>query len=513
MENSKSKHVLYLKPIQGLCNRLSLLNSAINFCKAYGHSLKVCWTSSVGFDTTPLDAIFEIEPLSELFELIPLEEYEEARRKWFSLDQRFSQSDDTLEYSFKGEKGKIVYEMQTSAFCYEGWASLDWLFPALGSDDSFYNLLEPVADLKARIENHSKSFKANIVGLHIRAGDANKSFYGYRYGCNINSYIRAIKSYPSNQQFFLATDSEKIQNLFFKLFPNQIKTQRKLFAPDSITVNDGKPYQKAAAVDLLLLAKTKRVIGTKFSTFSRLAAAIGGITFQPVLEYRPQPKDLEPLSLVVALKNRFDMLRVSINSWILHPEIEEINIVNWSSDDGFDHDYIKKLDSRIQIIDVPGQENYHIAKALNTAMRSASLPRILKVDVDHVINPYIKLYEWIDINWDIEFLSGYWRQRHFDNQLGFIEPLNGLFVISKENFEKSGGYNEAMQGYGWEDCDMYQRLIHEVGLVRRFIPITENYVPIYHNPHDHAARMELHVEKDRELSIQKNMKYSKYKTS
>ena len=227
---------------------------------------------------------------------------------------------------------------------------------------------------------------------------------------------------------------------------------------------------------------------------------------------KPNPIKVPDLSLVVALKNRFKMLKISVQSWIQQPEIKEIVIVNWSSDD-FDHQYLVNLDPRIRIVDVLNQKYYHVSKAINTAMKSASCDHILKVDVDHIFNPFHNLSEWLNLNWDNEFLTGYWRQNVLDNHIGFIENLHGLIAISKENYFKSGGYNEKMTGWGWEDCDIYNRLMSELKLKRRYIYLNSKNVPVYHNPHSDTIRVMNYEIKDKIESCKNNKNKSQYKVS
>ena len=504
------KKFLYLKPIHGLCNRINLINSAVSFCKENGHVLKVAWLPSQGFDNTEFLELFE-KVDSSFFQLISKKEYNQAASKNFSLENKVYQDPETFEYVFSDEKVALLNKMRAFSFCYTGWASLSWLFPDLEETQVFYESLKPSKEIKPRVRALEKGLQGS-VGIHIRTGDALKSNYGFRYGGTLNSFIRAMGSYPQGQKFFLATDSGLVEQAIKTEFPGRVITQKKKFVSATVTEADEKPFQKAAVVDLFALAKTKEIIGTGFSTFGKAAAAIGKKSFTCSSSFKPKPNSLPGLSLVVSVKNRFDMLKVSVHSWLQQPEIKEIKIINWSSND-FNHEYLYGLDSRIKVVDVAFQDKYHIPRALNTAMRSATLPFILKVDVDHIFNPYIKLYEWLDINWDLEFLAGYWRQRYLDNQLGFIESLNGIFAISRKNFELTGGYNEKMQGYGWEDCDMYQRLMHEHGLIRRYIAISKDRVPVYHNPHDNDSRMVNHLEKDREKSIKFNMEKSRYKTS
>jgi hypothetical protein len=59
----------------------------------------------------------------------------------------------------------------------------------------------------------------------------------------------------------------------------------------------------------------------------------------------------------------------------------------------------------------------------------------------------------------------------------------GLLLVSRANFERIGGYNSNLHGWGWEDQDMISRLTLGLGLTRR----TRGYA--VHLSHDDHARI------------------------
>jgi glycosyltransferase involved in cell wall biosynthesis len=220
--------------------------------------------------------------------------------------------------------------------------------------------------------------------------------------------------------------------------------------------------------------------------------------------------DLPELSLTVGVKNRFNQLKVSVNSWLVQTAIQEIVVVDWDSDD-MDHDYLTNLDDRIKIVHVRDQPTYEHAQVLNRCMSIATHECVIKMDVDYVFNPYYQLHQWLNLDWDTQFMTGFWNNQRMDNRLGFIEHLNGFMCVNRKHVDSIGGYNEQFVGYGWEDCELYIRLV-QAGLSKKNIPIEPNFVPVYHMPHMDTERTKHQQEKCVRTSIDNNKNKTKYKT-
>ena len=189
------------------------------------------------------------------------------------------------------------------------------------------------------------------------------------------------------------------------------------------------------------------------------------------------------VSLICACKNRYDALRVSLNSWLAFKEIKEIIIVDWSSDEPINH--LTKLDKRIKVIRVENEKYFNQPQPLNLAASIATGDYILKVDCDYIINPYLPFFEMYSID-ENSFLCGqdsyectheYWDENmeayaiNFHNMdVGelmkyshsyspYFKYLTGLCFVTKENYWKVGGYDERMgKYYAFEDDQIVKRL-------------------------------------------------------
>eukprot|EP00890_Picochlorum_soloecismus_P003917 jgi/Picsp_1/4526/NSC_06747-R1_possible glycosyltransferase len=82
-------------------------------------------------------------------------------------------------------------------------------------------------------------------------------------------------------------------------------------------------------------------------------------------------------------------------------------------------------------------------------------------------------------DFDSKFLAGSWKMAANENEL----HLNGLFLIKKSLLSSIGGYDERIQGYGWDDSDLYVRLQNQ-----GYSQAPLNSKSLKHVPHGHGSR-------------------------
>jgi N-terminal domain of galactosyltransferase/Glycosyltransferase family 25 (LPS biosynthesis protein)/Methyltransferase FkbM domain len=216
------------------------------------------------------------------------------------------------------------------------------------------------------------------------------------------------------------------------------------------------------------------------------------------------------ISVICACKDRNSPLNVSLNSWLNYKEISEIIIVDWSSNEPLD--YLTKIDSRIKVIKVPDKKYFNQPQPLNLAASIATGDYILKLDTDYILNPYYNFIEryfpgknsftsGIHNYESPEFYNsetGYFMidkagmsisdlEEYFNSYSPYFKYLTGLLFISKENFNKVGGYNENLgKCYAFEDDEIFRRL--------RLMGLNEKKLDcdyyITHIPHPDKKRIE-----------------------
>lgn len=501
--NIKPKYI-YLKPTQGLCNRLLLIDSVVNFATTYQfHKIKICWVSSSGFSNESFDKLFDCSIIPSYIEFISEQEYSIAASQNHSLEKAFMQNLDSLEYIFNVSKIDTFAKLQQETFCYHGYASLYWIFNTLMSKDALGSFIKkyikPHKNIQKKID--ALDIDRSFVGVHIRRGDALNSPWSFNYlRSDIDSFNDIIDN--SKSRIFLATDCEATQNKIIQEHTNKIVFNEKQFLDPSLSIKDCKEKQQDAVIDLFCLSKTGKIFGNNWSTFSQVASLLNDTPIHYVdknFSYKPIPD----LCAIVGLKNRNTILKTSIHSWLCKPEIKQIIIVDCDSGD-FDYSYFSNLDNRIKIISINNQPYFNLSTVYNKAIEYCSYDHIIKLDVDYLLNPYIDLWDWIHIDWDKQFLTGDWSHGNLDNNIGLLEYLNGFICIKKEHLINVGGYRGNKYGYGYDDCDLYNRLEKQLNLSRQIIDINQNSCPIIHLPHSHYYRTCNYQEKNHQISWQKN---------
>ena len=162
------------------------------------------------------------------------------------------------------------------------------------------------------------------------------------------------------------------------------------------------------------------------------------------------------VSIISACKNRSKALAVSMASWMQLSEVDEILVTNWDSENSIDH--LTVLSEKVKIINVKNEPHFNQPQPLNLAASLVKSEYLLKLDCDHILNPYFNFFDFHEID-ENSFVSG-------SNKLlsgmdfDFLHPLWGLLYVKTEIFKKLGGYNERMgKYYAVEDDELAVRLI------------------------------------------------------
>ena len=133
-----------------------------------------------------------------------------------------------------------------------------------------YKAFRPIADIRSRIENKRAEFH-HTVGVHIRRGDHTVSAQA----STTDKFIHAMENLREENPditFFLCTDSIPLKNKLIRDFENRI------IVNDIGSVDRNRREAiREALIDLFCLAGTEKIYGSYWSTFSQVAADIGGI--------------------------------------------------------------------------------------------------------------------------------------------------------------------------------------------------------------------------------------------
>ena len=184
------------------------------------------------------------------------------------------------------------------------------------------------------------------------------------------------------------------------------------------------------------------------------------------------------VSVVCACMNRSSALNLSVQSWVTHDSVHEVIIVDWSSDTPVTIS-THKARGKVNIIRVENEKHFSLGKAYNLAVKHATGDEILKLDADYILNPYNNYFDQNKLTHGM-FITGDHKIGTVRDEHGFIRPLNGLVHLYRKDFDTVGGYNEDFEGYGYDDEDLYNRLIDN-GITRQYI--NNQSCCVFHIPH------------------------------
>lgn len=192
----------------------------------------------------------------------------------------------------------------------------------------------------------------------------------------------------------------------------------------------------------------------------------------------PKGELLEGISLVTCSKNRNGNLIRALPSWLAHPQVSEVVIVDWDSGIPVARDLAMAgiSDPRIRVARVYDEPRWILSYAFNVGFRLARYNQILKCDADIVLDRDYFARNTLEQS---RFIAGNWRSADEGQQF-----VNGFFHIHAADLMAVNGFNEYITTYGWDDDDLYDRLI-ENGITRQDVAAGT----VSHLDHEDVARL------------------------
>lgn len=266
---------LLFVPSGGLANRMRAVASAYELCKKVDSTLQVVWFQDWAL-SAPFHSIFEETPLVAIREATILDHllYDRARKKNFflpALPQRILFQ--------RHIKEQYVTPLKKQSFDFEQWAcgkrcymscyQVFGTFP----DERYQQLFHPVKAVMDVVDGYRSQFNSHTIGLHIRRTDNAESIAKSPTALFINKVREEIELHDDTK-VFLATDSTEVKREFIAAFGSRIITPKEDACRDSISGIRG------GVVDLWTLASTQKIYGSAGSSFSPMAASIGGVPLE-----------------------------------------------------------------------------------------------------------------------------------------------------------------------------------------------------------------------------------------
>ena len=205
-------------------------------------------------------------------------------------------------------------------------------------------------------------------------------------------------------------------------------------------------------------------------------------------------------SIVTSCMNRQSYLEQTLPTWIASNP-DEIIIVDWNSEKQDELEILVKQYSdkaHIKLIRVNNYDKWSLTKSFNLAFRACSFDKVLKLDSDIKLDE--KFFFYHNLEKDNNFFCGDWSKARNENE----KHTNGVLYVKRNNFFTIGGYNELIEGYGYDDSDLYDRLSQLASRQLICLDLVEHIL------HSNELRIENTKNKNRlDIEIEKNRLISK----
>ena len=506
----KKSGFIAIAPENGIGNRLRALCSYKVLAKFLDVPFYVFWRKTAGFDETELDELIDLEDFD--CRLINELQWREIRNNSTHIDKKISgvfEKDINTADTSVSKEDELLHDEYVTKFmtkqikCLSVRTSNSFCVPFFGKSDSHiskykFNFwleykkiiqsLVPSLLVYEKAKHTLSLFNKDTVGIHIRRGDATnkKNPNCYNYGVHpkfFDKEIARILGTSSDTKIFLATDSVECSSRLSKKYGDKIIIHDKQFVESEF--NSEKGGQIDAMVELFLLSKTQTMYATSWSTFSEAASKWGDVDTKVISlsggysasfqNFKKHPG----VSLLTCCMNRNDNLKTSLESWLEVDGVDEIIIVDWSSDTPvwsmLPDDTKGKT---IKLVAAMDQPRWILSHAFNLGACFATKQNLLKIDADIILPKNFLINHPLKEN---EFYRGDWKLARNKNEL----HLNGQIYCKLQDFWKVNGYHEGITTYGYDDSDLYNR-IEKMGAT----PLNFNYDSIEHIVTDDIKRSE-----------------------
>ena len=258
-------------PSGGLANRMRAIASAYALTQETGSDLQIVWFQDWALNA-PFHSVFVHPAQIRLREATLTDKllYDRARRRnlWLpALPQRL-----LFERHIKEQ---MVTPLKKQNFDFIAWAKgyrcYMSCYQVFGTfPDSLYReLFQPVKEVTEQVDGYRSQFSDHTIGLHIRRTDHVESIEHSPDRLFIEK-VEAEIAANADTKVFLATDNDDVKRTFRQRFGNRIIT------PTATADRNSVEGIRGGLADMYTLAATDKIYGSAVSSFSPMAAKIGG---------------------------------------------------------------------------------------------------------------------------------------------------------------------------------------------------------------------------------------------
>lgn len=272
--------MIIIEPCAGLGNRFLGLASAYHMSRKLNEKLLVIWKKETALGA-PSDLLFtlpqdvEVVQISELgYKRAPFAEIagNRVKKKYRKLAGGMLTCDDVHEMYQKGGTKAIEDYIKGRENAYLKATNP---FVELDSIEKPLDFIKPAAAITQKVEQilHNVD-RENLVGIHVRRTDNRDAINNSPLSGFMDKMKREVEKNP-NVHFYLATDDREVENEITAEFGDRIYT----FKDKSLARDDNQGIIDAYT-EMLCLSRCSKIIGSFNSTYSAMAARIGGIKLE-----------------------------------------------------------------------------------------------------------------------------------------------------------------------------------------------------------------------------------------
>ena len=238
-------------PTGGLCNRLRAIATGVAVAKSYHCEL---------FKPIPQEDVKLVENKQWLYNINGNKDY---LVRWPLLKTMFEK----IVFNFNIYRdGEIYSKLKMS---YSRSLLLISCYP-MCTKYTIQGMFIPQDDIQRRIDEVVAGFSERTIGVHIRRTDNVVSIQSSPLE-NFTNMMNAEIKKKANTKFYVASDDDEVKESLKSKYPNRIITLM------DDTDRNSLEGMKFAVLDLFCLSKTNKIIGSVGSSYSQIAAEIGGI--------------------------------------------------------------------------------------------------------------------------------------------------------------------------------------------------------------------------------------------
>lgn len=197
--------------------------------------------------------------------------------------------------------------------------------------------------------------------------------------------------------------------------------------------------------------------------------------------------------IVTTCMGRLSQLQQTLPTFVSQPGMS-VCVVDYSCPEGTG-DWVERTHPGVKVVRVTGQSRFCLAHARNVGAQATESRWLCFIDADTQLRPEFA-----------ETLRSIVHEGHFYRAQPFHPELCGAVICHREDYDQIGGYDEAMQGWGGEDRDLYARL-ELLGVIESAFPASALQLL----SHGDELRVRYHDIKIRDVSAAINDHYCEAK--